>query len=87
MARRYPEVTGLTSWVTSVYQSRAEAANPEDGGGADTSLSLPWETCTSPPSNLDGRTIIREANIPRDFLCCGVVRYVWWSSSYGTYSL
>jgi hypothetical protein len=63
MARRYPEVTDLTSWVTSVYQSRAEVANPEDG-----------EMCTSPPSNLDGRTIIREANIPGDFLCYRAVR-------------
>ena len=67
MARRYPDVTGLTSWITSVYQARAEVVNSEEGEILNTSLSLPWETCTSPPSNLDGRTIIREANIPGDF--------------------
>ena len=33
----------------------------------NTSLLLPWETCTSPPSNFDGRTMMREANIPCDF--------------------
>jgi hypothetical protein len=32
MARRYPEVMGLTSWITSVYQARAEV---EFGGGGD----------------------------------------------------
>jgi hypothetical protein len=67
MARRYPEVTGLTSWVTSVYQARAEVVNPEEGEMLNTSLSPSWETCTSPPSNVDGRTIIREANVPCDF--------------------
>lgn len=71
MARRYPEVRGLISWVTPVYQARAEVVNSEEGDILNTSFSSPWETWTSSPSNPDGRMMIKEANIPGDFAVLG----------------
>ena len=43
-ARRYPDVIGFTSCMTSVYQVRSDVVNAEDDARSNIFLVVPWET-------------------------------------------